>query len=494
MLKKLLFLPLLFLLWCIPARAQTPTLVQTADCNSTSGSFTVTDYKCFWPNPTISGNTILCGIGYASTGSHTITVSDDKSDTWVNDGSNNNTSSIVAISRASNIASGGTWVNVHLSATTVGVSMGCSEFFNITATTPLDGSVCIGSATSTAVSCSTTIGASGDILFAFYIQDSTGSPITSWTAPAGYIALWQDLHDSLAAQYQVLSAANKPTATIAPSEEWNIIGAAYKPGSQGSGPAAGIHVNSVQHNAILNTTATFKSQFVSSGNGGVLLWIGTNLADITAVSGTVSGSWTQATFSGSSGSGNNHICEGSTGSSGDAQVWYNTNLTSANTGKSDVLTVTFGGTHNANSTLFMFDLSGTNTSTFLDNAVCANGTMSSGTTQAMVSITPTNTNEIILTQAPVATCEATAVSPGTQLMTITNPIFGSGALDENNGWALEYKGGSTASSTYTWTATNIPGGCSNHLFGEWANLAAAFESPAASGPPANQFPRVVGIQ
>lgn len=479
--RRLPLLALFLLLWCVPARAQTPALVQTADCNSTSGTFTVTDYKCFWPNPTISGNTILCGIAYASTGSHTITVTDDKSDTWVNDGSNNNSSSIVAISRASNIAASGVWVNVHLSATTVGVSMGCSEFYNITASSPLDGSVCTGSATSTAVSCSTTIGASGDILFAFYIQDSTGSPITSWTAPAGYTALFQDIHDSLAAQYEVLAAANKPTATIAPSQEWNIIGAAYKPGSQGSAPAAGIHVNSVQHNAVLNTTSTFKSQFVSTGNGGALLWIGTNLADITAVSGSVSGSWTQATFSGSSGSGNNHICEGSTGSSGDAQLWYKQGLTSANTGKSDVLTVTFGGSHNANSTVMMFDLSGTNTSAFFDNAVCANGTQTTGTTQSGVTITPANQNEVILTNMPVATCEATAVTPGTGLMTITSPIFGSGALDENNGWALEYKGSSTASSTYVWTPTNIPGGCATGHFDEWANLAGAFTSPTSSG-------------
>src|SRR5271166_2830249 len=89
MIKNLLFLALIFI--AVPVLGATPTLVQSKFCPNSSGAGTggwfgpPWIYTCPLPEPTQAGNLLVAGYVYDNMSTPTVSISDDKLNTWVQD-------------------------------------------------------------------------------------------------------------------------------------------------------------------------------------------------------------------------------------------------------------------------------------------------------------------------------------------------------------------------------------------------------------------------
>jgi hypothetical protein len=473
------------------ASAATPTYVQGTFCSDTNGAGaqSVTTYQCFFPNPTTAGNAIFCaGKEDHKASDPTFSLADGGDSFTVDVTQDNNAaggSTNQFIAHAVNIASGRTQVTLTLSASDSGVQMHCGEFSNIATSSPVDGATCSNANTSTAVTCGTAIGANTDLLITETIVDSgnfAASPITM-TAGTGMTLVSSDVQAGHSLQYRVLAGSVNAAETLSASQSWGMVGVAYKSASSG-GTLSGIHVVGVEHNEILNVTPD-KAQMEFTGTLGVVSWIGTDPFRITAISDSTGNTWTQASAgTGWGSSGGANFCKGSTGSSGDGQFWYLPNPTA---GK-HVLTLTLSGT-SGNSSMFIYDVAGTlTTASVFDKDQCDTGTDSTtGGSVAGGSFSGlAASGELVIGNMPVATCEVTgetATSGGTDVedFTITSPIFGTGSLDENNGW--EHINSTTGTTVqFSYTKSNTPG-CTNTQLGEWAEAKIAFKPTATAAAP-----------
>ena len=92
--------------------------------------------------------------------------------------------------------------------------------------------------------------AAGDLIYQFAVQDSTSSPIASWTQGLSpWTLLSADVLDSTAAQYQVQASVGtiNPAFSMSPAYNWNTAAIAFKSAPAGTVPRTGIRVVRAQH-------------------------------------------------------------------------------------------------------------------------------------------------------------------------------------------------------------------------------------------------------
>jgi hypothetical protein len=213
----------LILLFAAVVQAQTPTFIDVAaspnsSANNTSNYYSLTsDYRAPLAEPTFGRETLIFPFCYDNTGNNqSFTITDTQSDTWtLETTSSTSNGKQCRVYVASNVAAGVIWVNAHMnSGSSTGYRQGTvSKFYNVTASSPMDGTGSCNAATSTSVSAgSWTLATSGDLIFQFayasnYVY-STPQQIAAFTPGSGFTALY-DLAGDGAAQYEVYSSAGR---------------------------------------------------------------------------------------------------------------------------------------------------------------------------------------------------------------------------------------------------------------------------------------------
>ena len=221
-----------------------------------------------------------------------------------------------------------------------------------------------------------------------------------------------------------------------------------------------MHVVHLIHNLVPGfVTNNFTLQTPSTGNLLVLQWIG--ICDISAVSDS---------------NHNNYISTGpplgnsSGGFSGDLQTFY---VGSALTSTSlEGPTITLGNVSacGSSSNALLYDIAGAAASPYdsVAGRATATGQQTVSGPLTTVSITPSTPNGLIITQTGVDAHTLTGVTPGNFLATEPTPDIITGAIDNNNGWALYYN---TGTNPITFVYTTKSGAVS-----AWASIAVAFKS------------------
>lgn len=482
---------LFFLAFLFPAfaGAQTPTLVQHASCpngrNVGGASSPTPDYICPLPEPSQGGNALLVGI--TTTTGATLTLSDDKGNTWnqIDTATDGNNNTLIAIYLALNVSSGTRFIKLHRSSTTsYGVAMSVSEYYNVATSSAVDVHSCnIGSASTSITSGSITPTVSGDLLWQWAFSAGGGVPnsTSSFSVGSQSNITWQflgtDLYDGDAVQAGIYSAttAINPTFTSGTSLPFDsctmALKAAPSPGA-GNAPANAFRIVHMLHQQFPMSAANpWKVQFPTSGNLLVASLVsGGNF--ISSVSGVPSNTWV--------GTG---APVGSTSTTSGSQIYYAANAAASN---SMVINFTRDGT-TSDGTLMMYDFIGAAASPFDKD--------SGGQTNNETSIvnplvtcapsSPTNcsfspsgnggANEVVLANASWQFCTGTGVSsPSGGLFDAATDtgvsINGPEPADQNNGW-MHYYTSSTSDISVSWVMS-----CGTIQEGNWAGRVAAFKA------------------
>jgi len=465
--KKCLVVILLSLLCLGGTRAAIPTFAENHVSGSSTQGNTVSSYSLRLPNLTQGGNCIIVGFQYSPTAGVTASISDDRGNAYSAPISNSDGRQVVNLSFALNIFAGTQKITITFSGGTPAFVSGlASEFFNVATLNANDVSSGQNGSGTIVTAGSFTPSTSGDLIYQYAVQDSTSSPMISWTQGGSpWTLLSADVLDSTVAQYQVQAAAAliNPTLTMLPSQNFNSVAIALKSASAGSAPPSGIRVVRVQHNSILAASSPVALQFPCTGNLIVVAWIGVPLNDLTAIT---------------DGNGNTYTPTGAPfglNLSGDNQIYYAAAATTSTTMTGPNLSMT--GNVASGSTAVLFDVTGAAMSPF--DSVAGRSTASlvqsgSGNVTA-ASITPSTANGLIITSIGVDSNTVNGVSPGNFLSAVPSPVASPNPVDQNNGWALNYNT-STSAETSVWSTQ---GGAVN----DWASIAVAFEAPSGAGSP-----------
>jgi hypothetical protein len=477
-LKRVVWAVLLSAFFCAAIDGQTaPTLVQHVATGM--DRYPVTNLRIPLPNPTGSGDALILGIQFCSSGSIS-SLADDKGNTWVAGPTvtNSNASQRMSLYYALNVK-GGTQ-NITLTFSGLGSTNGypqavISEFYNIAQVSAADGSS--GNATSrTAGSITTTT--TGDLIYHWGVDfsDTNGNGGNyngnSITPGFGFTLLSADLQVGSADQYEVLSSTGSinPTFTATGSATWGSLALALKSGNAGTPPPSGIRIVHVQHTLLNSVRAQGRPnpvvmQFPSSGNLLVGLY---NSAD--------------AMISGISDSGHNTwVSAGSTAGGGGntgAQIVYAANA--ATSPALSGITVALNGTTQGDNMFDLYDIAGAAISPF-DKASTALGFQNNGGNLTTTTLIPSTANGLVLNVASIDFHTVTGiVGPNYVLDSDVNafdnddPANGGtdvSTLDMDNGYAHIYNT-TTGPVTFVYTYNeSTPGGVQN-----WGSVAAAFIS------------------
>jgi hypothetical protein len=462
--------------------AATPTLVQhvaTGMDRYPIGTLTIP-----LPNPVRSGNALILGVQFHSTGLIS-SITDDGGNTWVTGPTTTNVaaSQTMSIYYALGAAAGTRVITVHfngLSSTNSFPQAVLSEFYNVGSA---DGSSS-SSTSRTAGSMTTTT--PEDLIYHWGVDfsdtNTNGGNFngTGITAGSGFTLLSADLQVGSADQYQVQSNAGaiNPTFSASGSATWGSVALALKSANTGTPPPAGIRVVHVEHILLSSARAQsrpnpVKMQFPSSGNLLVGLF---NSADVFISNLTDS-------------AGNTWQTAGETQGGGQfawVQILYAANAsTSPNLGN---MTSTLSGSTSSDSMLVLYDVTGAATSPF-DKAVTNGGNQTTQGPLTALSITPATSNGIVFSQLGVdfhsvlgLTAPANVIDD-TDVNNLDNndpPNGGTdvSTLDMDNGYAHIYNSG-TGSLTFTWTyTTDTPGGVQL-----WGAVATAFMASGGGATP-----------
>jgi len=434
--------------------------------NHVSGSSTqgngVSRYDFRLPNGTMSGNCIVVGFQYSAGGAGvTASVSDDKGNAYSAPISHNDGNQVVNLSFALNVASGTQKISIKFSGGAPPfVSALATEFYNIAPANAMDGFSGGDGTGMTVPAGSFTPSTGGDLIYQYAVQDSSSSPMISWSqGTPPWTLLSADLLDGSAAQYQVQTSAApiNPTLGMAPSQSFSSVAIALKSANSGSAPPPGIRVVRVQHHSVQSfASSPVRLQFPCTGNLIVLAWIGVPLHDITGVT---------------DGNSNTYVSPGAAfglGLSGDNQIYYAAGASTSSTMMGPTFTTT--GSDISGSTAVLLDVSGAATSPYDATAglAKASGVQNSAGNVTAVTISPSTANGLVISTLGVDSNTVNGVSPGNFLSAVPTPVASPNPVDQNNGWALWYNS-SPGGGTFVWTTQ---GG----QVDDWSSIAVAFKS------------------
>lgn len=478
----LLMAACLFTARSLPA-VNNPTLVQFTAGSSTQNN-TTGSYLISLPNPSLSGNLLVCGTARTS-GAATTTVTDDQSQTWTAGATNTDTinAQLTAFFYFPNTAAGVRQITIHTSVNKTFKAAACWEFYNVATTSPTDtagaGHSDLGSPSTTVTSGSFTTGTAGDLILMWVFR--TGGSNTVWTQGTSPWALNSaDAQDGMASQWQVQSSAGaiNPTMTTDVAVDWTAIGMAFKAAAAGTAPAAGMRVVSVLHHAINNTALAYKNGVPTTGNMQVVAYIGTAGNDLCPMSGGTGNCSGKPGITDSNS--NTWVSVGAVlAEAGDSQQYYTCNSTSSTT---ETFTANSNNA-NAGANIWFYDVAGAATSCF-DKATTANGTQSGSAGDITgAALTPTSAHGILIGSLDIANnfVNATATTNCYFDATVTTPNISADPADQNNG-AMHCLPPNTSTITTHWTSSGGPAGL-------WGNYLGSYNAPA-TGKPGGQFPRV----
>lgn len=284
----------------------TPSVVQhySTGIQDQSGAAVAKTAHVALPNPTLAGNSILLTVTCDYNASRVITITDDKSNTWVQDKSAIDSGNLVStyIMRCAAPATGTQKIAIGYDAagTTfhgydvnevafLGVLDVSSSSITTTGTAPQPGSI--------------TPSVNGDFIYNYAITTANwfvNGTVTAWTPGSGFSWIHTDKTCNKFSQFLVqgTAAAINPTVTATGaggSNTWNCIAVAYKAGSSGT----------------LRTGGYIKSVFLTSGiqasgkamvipTSGNLIVVctefGNGQINLSSVASSPSNTWTKATI------------------------------------------------------------------------------------------------------------------------------------------------------------------------------------------------------
>jgi len=465
------------------AAAQSPTLVQHVSCpngrNVGGASSPTPDYICPLPEPSQAGNAILVGI--ISTAGATLTLSDDKGNTWnqIDSATDSGSGEIIAIYLAVNVTAGTRMIKLHRGTPgTYGVAMSASEYYNVNA---LDGSAhhcTVGSASTSVSAGNTTPSVSGDLVWQWSASISGGVPnsTTSFTVGSQSNIAWQflgtDIYDGDAVQAGVYgsTATLNPTLTSGTSLAFDSCAMAVKAASAGNPPTQSFRIVHMLHQQMPMSAANpWKAQFASSGNLIVASYVSGG-SFITGISSTPSNTWTST-----------GTAVGNPATTTGSQIYYAANVTPSNS-----MSISFTrDTNTSDGTFMMYDFVGAASAPFDKDS----GGQTADQTSIVTSLTtcspggPLNCSfsptgviqEVVLANTGWQFCTGFNVtSPGGGLFDAATDtgvsIDGPEPADQNNGW-MHYYTNSASNITVTWSM-----GCGTSFEANWAGRVAAFKS------------------
>jgi hypothetical protein len=478
--KRFLFMVPIFL-WCSFGLTQTPTLVQTVwgenTLNYNFGGWPGNPqfyYAIEFPEPTQAGNLLVCSA--LSSQSPTFTLSDDKSEAWSSGGSNypfrdsNNNSEFIWF--VANNIGGVRQIKVTGTSNPGGVSVTCSEFYNVATSNPLDGTgKCNTVGGTTLAGAATGTLTSGDLIY--FVSYSNMTAVSSFAAGSQSNVNWVldavDLSDGYAVQHGVYSGTTSftPQMTTGTSGSYTSCETMFKSASAGKAPTQSMRIVHLGHFSMPDSGVTQNFQMPSSGN----LLVGSFTAggdSISGITSTPGNTWT-ATGNASGGP--------SFGAS--AQIYYAGN---ASTAPTMTLAVTRTGTL-SNDNLLIYDITGANTSPFdTDSGGQSDHETSevSSFTTCTGCLTPSSVGEVVILNANQDWCTGAGVTaPSGALFdsafTTMDSVDGPQPIDQNGEWAHLYNT-NTSPITATWTMS-----CDEAEYG-WAGRVAAFKAAAQNQP------------
>ena len=443
--RRLFLVSILALLWCAPSRAATPVQIQHRGCPSGAQTNAYASYVCPLPNPTQAGNYIICAGQYGVNASVTVSVSDDKSDTFTVDktGTSGDANQTVWMAHVA-ATTGARVVTVTYSGASPNfVQYWCSEYDNLNGSvdqcTTADGTTA--TVTTGALNALT---ASNDLIVQLAENDGTGSITASgWVAGTGQSgrslgALSQnDTGFGSQVNEGVQWGVYSTTTSFSPkmtqgstTTQWNTVACAYKSSSSGNAAPASIYITSLEHYNLVTLATGGKLGAPLNGNMGVLTCVNSPSpgGHITAISGSVSGSWTQVGL------------QASSGGSGVLMIWYVANAT---LGAADVLTLTTS-TSFTDGDCVIYGVSGAATAP-LDTSFGTSGFATTTSNQTVagnvtgVSGTPSTSNGLIIGLIGVNSGQIQSMTSGQSDTAYSPQEASSGELDENNGKGHDYK-------------------------------------------------------
>jgi hypothetical protein len=288
-------------------------------------------YYLHLPNLTGAGNCLVLGVSYPYSSNRTVSVTDDKNDTWQLAATVNNGAIASSIYVAQNVSAGADKVTVAFDTPLYGCQFVLSEFYNVFG---IDASVGSSTSISPNISAGSLVRSTpGDLVYNYgYDLANAGRPtggnvaVTSISAGSGYSLLSADVMLGSFAQYTVLPNAfiNSPSATVTGgNDQFNCVAVALKGAFLGTAPSSSaIRIVHVEHVMATKTTPII---FPSTGN---MILIATarpeSNINYSSVTSRPSNSWTK-------------IDESSIPPGADPpQVWYANN---ANTSLNETLSV-----------------------------------------------------------------------------------------------------------------------------------------------------------
>ena len=301
--------------------AATPTLVQHIASSTNpigiSGN-AGNDFRFTLPNAVGTGNCLVLGISYGWSATRTVTVTDDNGNVWpatpaatVTD-RNNLTSSIFVLPNAQ---AGRTRVTVTFDSTLYNFQYALSEFYNVDATSPFNGSSASSSTTTTKGTTNLSSGiftpaanndaAGGNLIWTYFASNSDGSShtVTNWTAGPGFRPLHSDIgwHDQgmpTASEYtvQATQAAIDPSISVTSggADTYNAVSLALKAAWAGTPPSPdGIRIVRQNISSLGNFTGVtaWTVQFPCVGNLLVLTTPQASVMPTTSVTDSVGNTW-----------------------------------------------------------------------------------------------------------------------------------------------------------------------------------------------------------
>jgi len=422
---------------------------------------------------TLSGNSLVVAVQQGS-GTGTLSISDDKGNAYNLAKANDDGRQTASVYYAANVIAGAQKITLSFAGGGADyVSAVAAEFYNVAAASALDGTAASpATATGTSVSAGNlTTASDNDLIFQYATQDTDGTN-TAWTQGSSpWALLATDFFDAQAAQYQVQPVHGSITPAFAQgsSKRFNTVAIALKSAAAGTPPAPGIRVVHLMHNHVPQTPQPnpFTLQSPSTGNLIVVAWIGAPGCHIGSVSDGNGNSYTST------------IAPFGNGGSGDSQLYYAASATTSTNMSGPTLSVSGcdGASHNA----MVFDVSGAAASPF-DAAAgvpTASGDQTNAGNVTTVTITPSTANGLVFTQTGVNSHTLVSVTPGNFLSSENVPDIATGAVDNNNGWAINYNT-STSSETFVY-------GTKSGQLDPWASIAVAFQGAGSPPPPSFDF-------
>ncbi len=228
-------------------------------------------YHLTLPNVAGGGNCLIMGLSCPFSAGRTISITDDKSNTWTLARTVNNGSKITSVYVALNVVSGTYNITITFDTALYNCQFCITEFFNIASASALDGSS-TATLASPVTSGSFTPGTAGDLIYHYgYDVTLSGTPkisaITSMTPGSGFTPLSMDIMLGTFAQYTVQAAISSisPSMTVTGgSNSFNSVAIALKSATQGTAPSRACRV--LRRNEILYTRAGVSYQFPCSGS------------------------------------------------------------------------------------------------------------------------------------------------------------------------------------------------------------------------------------